>query len=223
MDILEVMKKRHSVRSYTDRKIDENIQKELIEVIKECNIESGMNIQLCIDEPNAFNSFMGHYGKFKNVKNYIAIIGKKGKDFEEKCGYYGEKIVLRAAQLGLNTCWVALTYSKSKTKCIINKGEKIHCVIALGYGETQGVERKTKAIEELCRVNGEMPDWFRRGMEAAQLAPTSMNQQKFMITLDGNIVSAKALTGFYSKLDLGIVKYHFEVGAGTQGWKWDKA
>ena len=223
MDIIEAMKKRHSVRSYTDRKIDEDIQKELIEVIEECNIESGMNIQLCIDEPNAFNSFMGHYGKFKNVKNYIAIIGKKGKDFEEKSGYYGEKIVLKAAQLGLNTCWVALTYSKSKTKCIINKGEKIHCVIALGYGENQGVGRKTKTIEELCSVSGEMPDWFRRGMEAAQLAPTSMNQQKFMITLDGNIVSAKALTGFYSKLDLGIVKYHFEVGAGAEGWKWNKA
>lgn len=223
MDILEAMKKRHSVRSYTDRRIDEGIQNELKKVIEECNIESGMNIQICIDEPDAFNSFMGHYGKFKNVKNYIAIIGKKGKDIEEKCGYYGEKIVLRAAQLGLNTCWVALTYSKSKTKCIINKGEKIHCVIALGYGETQGVMRKTKTIDELCRVNGEMPDWFKRGMEAAQLAPTSMNQQKFMITLDGNIVSAKALTGFYSKLDLGIVKYHFEVGAGDQGWKWDKA
>lgn len=222
MDILEAMKGRHSVRSYTDRKIEEDIQNELRKLIEECNAESGLNIQLCIDEPKAFDSIMSHYGKFKNVKNYIAIIGKKGKDFEEKSGYYGEKIVIRAAQLGLNTCWVALTYSKSKTKCIINKGEKIHCVISLGYGETQGVEHKSKAIDELCRVNGEMPDWFRRGMEAAMIAPTAMNQQKFMITLNGNVVSAKALNGFYSKLDLGIVKYHFEVGAGSQGWKWDK-
>lgn len=222
MDILQAMKERHSVRSYTDRKIDEDIQKELNKVIEECNAESGLNIQLCIDEPKAFDSFMSHYGKFKNVKNYIALVGKKGKDFEEKSGYYGEKIVLRAAQLGLNTCWVALTYSKSKTKCIINKGEKIHCVISLGYGETPGVEHKSKTIDELCSVNGEMPDWFRRGMEAAMLAPTAMNQQKFMITLDGNVVNAKALNGFYSQLDLGIVKYHFEVGAGTQDWKWDK-
>ena len=220
MDILEAMKTRHSVRSYTDRKIDDNTKNELQKVIDECNIEGDMNIQLCTDEPNAFDSFMSHYGKFKNVKNYIAIVGKKGSDLQEKAGYYGEKIVLKAAQLGLNTCWVALTYSKSRTACKINNGEKLCCVIALGYGDTNGVARKTKTVEELCQIDGEMPDWFRKGMEAAQLAPTSVNQQKFLIILDGNIVRAKALNGFYSKLDLGIVKYHFELGAGKDGWKW---
>lgn len=222
MDIFEAMKVRHSVRSYTDRKIDGETIKELKKVIEECNNDSGMNIQLCIDEPEAFNSFMGHYGKFKNVSNYIAIIGKKEKGFEEKSGYYGEKIVLKATQLGLNTCWVALTYSKSKSNCQINKDEKLYCVISLGYGETHGVSRKTKEIEELSQVEGEMPDWFKRGMEAAQLAPTAMNQQKFLITLHGNEVRAKALMGFYTKLDLGIVKYHFEVGAGNNGWEWGK-
>lgn len=221
MDILEAMNIRHSVRSYTDKKIDEDTKSELQKVIDECNVEGNMHIQLCTDEPKAFGGFMASYGKFKNVKNYIAIIGKKGKDLEEKCGYYGEKVLLKAVQLGLNTCWVALTYSKSKTLCHIDKGEKLCCVIAIGYGETSGVSRKTKSIEELCSVNGEMPQWFKSGMEAAQLAPTAMNQQKFLITLNGNLVGAKALSGFYTKLDLGIVKYHFEIAAGSSGWKWD--
>lgn len=221
MDIMEAMNARHSVRSYTDRKIDEDTKNELQKIIEECNREGDMHIQLCTDEPKAFDGFISHYGKFKNVKNYIAIIGKKGSNLQEKCGYYGEKVVLRATQLGLNTCWVALTYSKSKTTCKIDKGEKLCCVIALGYGETSGIRRKTKTIEELCHVDGEMPSWFRRGMEATQLAPTSMNQQKFLIALDGNVVRAKALNGFYSKMDLGIVKYHFEVGTGTDEWKWD--
>ena len=35
-------------------------------------------------------------------------------------------------------------------------------------------------------------------------------------SLDGNVVRAEAGTGFYSKIDLGIVKYHFELGAGGQ-------
>lgn len=221
MDIFEAINTRHSVRSYTDRKIDEDIKNELNRVIEKCNIEGDMNIQLCTDEPKAFDNFMARYGKFKNVKNYIAIVGKKGKNLQEKSGYYGERIVLKATQLGLNTCWVGLTYGKGKTACKINDGEKLCCVIALGYGETNGVSHKTKNIEELSCVNGEMPEWFRRGMEVARLAPTSINQQKFLITLEaGNIVKAKALNGFYSKLDLGIVKYHFEVGAGTEGWKW---
>lgn len=223
MDIFEAMNVRHSVRSYTDRKIDKKIVDELKKFIDECNRDGNMNIQLCIDEPKAFDSFMGHYGKFKNVKNYIAIIGKKGENFEEKCGYYGEKVVLKATQLGLNTCWVALTYSKSKVNCQINKDEKLCCVISLGYGETSGVSRKTKTIEELSKVDGDMPQWFRRGMEATQLAPTAMNQQKFIITLHENVVTAKALRGFYTKLDLGIVKYHFEIGAGKNGWIWSEA
>lgn len=223
MDILEAINRRHSVRSYTDRRIDEDTKNELEKLINECNIEGDMHIQLCIDEPEAFDNFIARYGKMKNVKNYIAIVGKKSNQLQEKSGYYGEKIVLKATQLGLNTCWVGLTYGKGKTKCKINSGEKLCCVIALGYGETSGISHKTKTIEELSKVNGEMPDWFRKGMEAARLAPTSLNQQKFLIELkDGNIVKAKALKAFYSKLDLGIVKYHFEVGAGNNGWKWDE-
>jgi hypothetical protein len=42
---------------------------------------------------------------------------------EEKTVYYGEKIVLKETELGLSTCWVALTYSKSKTICKIDRGE----------------------------------------------------------------------------------------------------
>lgn len=220
MNIIEAINNRHSVRRYTNKKIDENIKNELLETINECNREGNLNIQLCTDEPKAFDSFMAHYGKFNNVRNYIAIVGKKGTDFHEKCGYYGEKIVIKAAQLGLNTCWVALTFSKGNTMCKIGAGEKLCCVIALGYGETQGVPHKSKPIEQLCKVNGDMPDWFKRGMEAAALAPTAMNQQKFFISLDGNKVNAKALTGFYSKLDLGIVKYHFEVGAGKENFEY---
>ena len=221
MNDLEVMKKRHSVRSYTTKRIETKLATELTTYIEECNKKSGMHIQLCLNEPNAFNSFMAHYGSFKNVNNYIAIVGKKGKDFEEKCGYWGEKIVLKATELGLSTCWVALTYSKGKSACKIEKGEKLCCVIALGYGETEGVAHKSKPMESLCKVNGSMPEWFRKGMEAAMLAPTSINQQKFHFTLDGNTVIAKAGFGFYTKVDLGIVKAHFEIGAENADWKWE--
>ncbi len=215
MDLKEAIQLRHSVRSYKDKEIESNIRKELNTLAEKCSNESGLNIQILYNEPKAFSGMMAHYGKFSNVKNYIALVGKKGKDLEEKCGYYGEQLVLKAQQLGLNTCWVAMTYSKGKTPCTIEKGEKLCCVIALGYGETQGVSHNVKPIESLCNVSSNMPDWFKKGMEAAQLAPTAMNQQKFLITLNENdTVTFKALAGFYTKLDLGIVKYHFNMGAG---------
>lgn len=218
MDLKETMQKRHSVRSYNERKIEGEVKNELLEFIEQCNKESGLHMQLMLDEPKAFDSLMAHYGKFSGCKNYIALVGKKGAD--EKCGYYGEKLVLKAQQLGLNSCWVAMTYSKSKTPCIINKGEKLHIVIALGYGKTQGIPHKSKAMTQLCNVDGKIPEWFENGMKATMLAPTAMNQQKFIISLKGNKVSAKALFGFYTKIDLGIVKCHFEIGAGDANFSW---
>jgi len=218
MDVLEAIKARHAVRSFTDQRIEGEIKSSLQETVDECNRESGLNIQLCLDEPNAFGGMRAHYGKFENCKNYIALVGKAGTD--EKCGYYGEKLVLKAQQLGLRTCRVGMTYSKSKSPCILNKGEKIQIVIALGYGKTAGKPHKSKDMMQLCKIDGEMADWFKKGMEAALLAPTVMNQQKFIITQNGNTVSAKPLPAFFSKFDIEIVKYHFEIGAGIENFEW---
>lgn len=141
---------------------------------------------------------------------------------ERKIGYYGEQIVLEATELGLGTCWVAKSYSKGKCGCILEEGEKLVCVIALGYFDQGGVPHKTKSIQDLSQVHGEMPDWFRQGMEAAQMAPTAMNEQRFRISLDGDTVKAKPGIGLDTKVDLGIVKYHFEIGAGNADWKWEE-
>lgn len=212
MDILEIMKARHSVRQYSGKKIESGIRETLAALVSECNRESGLNIQIIFDEPKCFDSMMAYYGKFSGVENYIALVGKKGAGLDEKAGYYGEKLVLKAQELGLNTCWVAMTHGKSTAE--IKKDEKLACIIALGYGTTQGVTHKNKPVEQLCNCASGMPDWFSKGMEAALLAPTAMNQQKFYITLENGKVSAKAGRGFYTKMDLGIVKYHFEVATG---------
>ena len=214
MDMMEIMKARHSVRQYSGKKIEPEKRELLTALAKECSRESGLNIQLLFDEPKCFDSMMAHYGKFKGVENYIALVGKKGPDLDEKAGYYGEKLVLKAQEIGLNTCWVAMTHGKSAAK--IAKGEKLACIIALGYGVTQGSAHKSKPVQSLCNSPKDAPKWFARGMEAAMLAPTAMNQQKFSFTLEKDQVTAKAGIGFYAKMDLGIVKYHFEAATGRR-------
>lgn len=218
---IEAMKERHSVRQYEDRPLDQSAVAALQEEISACNREGGLHIQLVMNEPKAFDGFMAYYGKFSGVRNYIAMIGKKGPDLEEKCGYYGERLVLKAQQLGLNTCWVAMTYSKIKTAFTVADGEKLCIVISLGYGKTNGVPHKSKSVDAVTKADGALPAWFKAGAEAALLAPTAMNQQKFQFTLNGKHVSAKAGFGFYTKIDLGIARYHFEVGAGKENFKWD--
>lgn len=221
INLFEAMEQRHSVRAYTDRKIEGEVKEKLEQKIKECNDDSGLCMQLVCNEPKAFDGFMAHYGKFSGVTNYIAIVGPKGGGFEEKVGYYGEKIVLFAQQLGLNTCWVALTYSKIKGAFTVKKGEKLHLVIAIGYGKNNGTLHHSKTAQEVSKVNGSTPEWFKKGIEASLLAPTAMNQQKYKFILDGNKVSSVCGNGFYTKVDLGIAKYHFEIGAGKENFTWE--
>ncbi len=218
MDLMKAMNERHSVRSYLDKPIEDSLVEQLNREIDCCNKDGGLNFQLVVNEPKAFDSFMAHYGKFSGVTNYVALIGKKGMD--EKIGYYGERIVLTAQALGLNTCWVAMTYKKIKTAFKVGGGEKLYCVLALGYGATQGVPHKEKPLSKVIVDTQNPPAWFLNGAKAALLAPTAMNQQKFTFSYkDGKVVAQRGV-GFYSKIDLGIVKYHFELGAGKENFTW---
>ncbi len=219
MYIKEAIKERHSVRQFKDLPVKSEDREKLAALIKECNAESGLNIQLVTDDPECFDTFLAHYGKFKNAKNYIAMIGSKSIDkLDQKCGYYGQKLVLVAQTLGLNTCWVAGTYGKGKCKADKNASEKIVCVIALGYGESQGMAHKSKPLRKLCKVPEAdlpaTPAWFQEGLEAAILAPTALNQQKFQVSLDGNEAVITTKRGPMTQLDLGIVKYNFEAASG---------
>lgn len=211
MQMLDLMKERHSVRQYSDKKIDGDVKTKLDTYVASINEENGLSMQIFYNEPNCFNSMLAHYGKFSNVKNYIAIVGKKEE--QEKAGYYGEKLVLKCRELGLNTCWVALTHGKVNVQT--KPQQKLLILIALGYGTNTGVAHKSKPIKELCKEDA-YPEWFMKGMEAVSLAPTAMNQQKFMFEIKNGQVYAKALRGFYSKIDLGIVKYHFEAITGHE-------
>ena len=221
MTIQEAIVKRHSVRQYLDKPIETDIIDELQAMTHQLNKESGSHIQLVTNDSKAFDSTMAHYGKFTNVRNYFAMIGKDDETLDERLGYYGEQLVLQAQMLGLNTCWVGLSYKKNPDVITVEKGEKLRCVISLGYGANQGYSHKIKTMEKVTKVEGVMPDWFRKGVESALLAPTAINQQKFLFSLKNERqVQAKAGWGFFSKVDLGIVKYHFEVGAGKENFEW---
>lgn len=214
MEIIELMKERHSVRQYTDKKIEKEKREVLNALIAKINQKAGLHIQIIYDEPKCFNSMMAHYGKFDGVNNYIALVREKSKP-DEALGYYGEQIVLKAQELGLNTCWVAMTHGKSKAQ--IDKGEKLGCLISLGYGKTAGAAHKSKKLSEVCNYKKDMPEWFLSGMEATLLAPTAMNRQKFYFELlPDNSIKITCGKGLYTKLDLGIVKYHFEVVSGKR-------
>ena len=111
MDIREAIIARHSVRRFKTDPISAEIQEELRALIAACNEESGLKMQLVMDDPACFALLLGRYGVFKNANHYIAVVGPESMpDLDEKGGYYGQKIVLNAQILGLNTCWIGGTF-----------------------------------------------------------------------------------------------------------------
>ena len=224
MELLEAIRARHSVRKYTDRKIEPDKVAALQAAVGRINQENGLNVQLVLEEPKAFSGmFISTYGQFSGVRNYLVMAAPKGKAWEEKVGYFGEELVLLAQTLGLNSCWVGLTYKKVPGAFTLRDGDTVHCVIALGYGTSPGVQHPMKPKENFYETEGEAPDWFLAGVDAALLAPTAVNQQKFKFILHpGNVVEAKALFSMvgYASMDLGIARYHFELGAGKDNFSW---
>ena len=217
MTLMEAIDTRHSVRAYRDMPIPQDVRDQLDAFVKECNDESGLSITIKYDDPAGFDSRLAHYGSFSNVSNYIILKGSKRADFDFVCGYYGEKIVLFAQQLGLNTCWTAMTFNKKRVKELVPAGEKLCMVISLGYGETQGREHKSKSMYNVIDVKGGMPEWFVAGVESALKAPTAVNQQKFCFMLENDEPSVKVKgLGTFTKVDLGIVAYHFEAASGRK-------
>ncbi len=219
MDVFELMQARRSVRRYLAKPIPEEARALLDAYAAELNAAGDLNIRIVYDEPKCFDTRMAHYGHFENCANYISMAGKKAPDLDERCGYYGELLVLKAQELGLNTCWAALSHGKSAA--VLQKGEREAIVIALGYGQRTPGPRPSKTPEEVSNITPDAPEWFRKGVEAALLAPTAINQQKFRLERQGDAVSAKtALLGPCLKIDLGIVKCHFELGAGKENFSW---
>ena len=216
MTILEAMEARHSVRAYLDRPIEAGVREKLDSFAEACSRDGGLRVFIRYDDPEGFDSGLAHYGNFRNVRNYIVLAGKRNADFDLRCGYYGEKLVLCAQQLGLNTCWAALTFNRKKVRQLLAEEESLCMVIALGYGENAGAPHRGKSFSAVSSI-ADAPDWYTAGVRAALLAPTAVNQQKFFFTYSGGRAELRVKgIGLCTQTDLGIVKYHFEAASGHE-------
>ena len=217
MDItLDVVEARRSVRRYEPRPIEADKIGRLRELTAGANAEAaGLALQLVTDEPDAFGkSFLAHYGHFKNVRNYIAVVAPDTAEGGIAAGRHGEKIVLEAKAMGLDSCWVGLTFKRGKVPVDIVPGMKLHAVIALGYGAETPRTHKSKKPADVSEGYGAGNVAFDRGVDCALLAPTALNRQNFRFVLgsDGT-VTATAKRRAYAALDLGIAVFHFELAS----------
>lgn len=214
MTEMEAIRARHSVRAYQDRKIEAEKIAVLNELITRCNQEGNLNLQLLEDAGGTFRRMMSRFMGLASAPSVIACVGADDDTLDERIGYYGQKVVLFAQMLGLNTCWAG-TFSEKNTPAKRLPGDRMPLVIAIGYGVNGGRVRKSKTAEDVVAGGtAGKPEWFCKGVEAALLAPTAINQQKFEIALkDDGTADIIDKGGILSKIDKGIVTYNFEVGA----------
>ena len=220
MTIEEAVAARHSVRQYKETPLTQSQVAALRTLMDACNREQGLHIQLILDDPKAFSGLLAKYCKFSGVNNYIALVGKKCDNLKEKLGHEGERLVLEAQRMGLNTCWVAGSYSKTGA-VQVGKDEKYLAAISIGYGENQGEPHVSKPVEEVTAL-AYTPDWYKKGIECVMLAPSAMNKQNFHFShmADGKVMAVEG-RGTYAGLDLGIAKLHFEIGSGKDSSIWE--
>ena len=221
MTLLEALKERHSVRQFSTYDLKNEDIARIDALVTEVNRESGLAIRFIRHDEKAFTNFLAKYGKFTNVRNYLALVGEKDReDLDEVCGYYGEKIVLTLQTMGLRTCFVGGTYRKDPAALKLAKEEKVVVLIAFGYGLNDGKPHVYRKPSEVSNLSDDSSDWFRKGLGGAMMAPTALNQQKYFLREVEDGVEAKAGWGPFTKVDLGIVKFNFEVASGKDHSIW---
>jgi len=200
MTMKEAMSARHMVRKYTDKAIPTEIVTLLNERIVEKNRTHGLNLTLVTGNSDGLGG-MAKLLLARGVNNYFVLAGADSPGLDEKLGYCGADFIIYAQALGASSV-------------------RVNGIIVGGYGATVGVSHKSKEPTEISEYNGTTPEWFKNGVEALLLAPTALNKQAFKVRGDGNQVSLTCDSGHFAGIDLGIGKYHFEVGAGKENFEW---
>jgi len=232
MDLAAAIDVRTSRRRYLPTPVDAETRERLDALAAELSGLGPIKVEPVWNNGVAFAGFTKSYGMFNGVINYLALLAPDDEIAGEQLGYYGETMVLAATELGLGTCWVGGSFSRSDIPFQPDAGDVLYCVIALGNVSDDvslkerilrsAVHRKTKTVEEMYDADGPVPDWFEAGMIAVQKAPSAVNRQpvKFHFR-DGKVTATTDnLDDRMRRLDFGIAKRHFEIGAGGGTWAW---
>ena len=226
MTLFEAIPSRISCREFTPDPLAPAQRRQLGKAIEQCCHRSGLHFELVCGDPEPFSSFPKVSGQIKGARNYLLLAGSASDpELEEKCGYYGEEVVLTAAAMGLGTCWTGGTYNRGSCLRRLSEGEELVCIIALGRPaplRNPRKERTRKSFEDLTAECGDVPEWFSGGVTAVQYAPSAMNRQgyRFSLRKDGSVRVRLSGAGSFALVDLGIAKRHFELGAHGGEWTW---
>lgn len=241
--ITEIIKKRHSVRSYENIGISKDVKEKLQAYLDEVNNSVGpfggkVKIQLVqkYDTDKAIK--LGTYGVIKGANYYLAVAYKKSTYALEDLGFLFEKVILYCTSLGLGTVWLGGTFNKGNfAKAMELKEDEILPIVS-----PVGIEGGKKSIlakmfgnntfkrKDFAQIffyenfdtslTSEEAKEYNEILEMVRLAPSAVNKQPWRILKEDNIYHIYSEgKSEISRIDIGICICHFYLSAKEKGLK----
>jgi nitroreductase len=218
---------RVSRRSFDGRKVDSAVLDRVEETCRRVSEGRSARAVLVRNAPQSvFTGFVGSYGKVAGAPSLVAFVGSDDSLIE--LGFVGESVILDATLAGLDTCWIAGTFSAETAASVVDlaPGERVCAVTPLGYAKEakSGAERLATAfmkprarlaIAEIAPGCDSWPAWAREATEAVRLAPSGINKQPWRLRFEGGALVLGSAQGTYwtAPMDFGIAMLHAQLGA----------
>jgi nitroreductase len=205
----ELIDRRYSCRTYLERPISAADREALDAVMADKTsgpLGSRARFGLIAASPDDAGALrrLGTYGFIKGATGYVVGAVRKGPGDLEDFGYLLEEVILRATELGLGTCWLGGTFTRSTFTSRfggVARDETIPAVVSIGYPGDDGAERIREREEgsrrfpaddlffagEFGRPLGrERLDGYEEALEAVRMAPSATNKQPWRIVRRGD-------------------------------------
>ena len=234
MNIIESIKKRRSVRTYTGEPLSSEHIAQIKQYISQLKAPFGVNARIELINVNSDGQpvKLGTYGVIKDVSAYIALIYEEAPFAETAAAYMFEQAILFCTDLGLGTCWLGGTFSNSdfKKQIKLKENETLRIVSPVGYAS----DRKS-IIDKLFRADkkhisrkpfGELffdknfdtpltedrAGAFSTPLQMVRLAPSASNKQEWRVLFeDKTLHFYKQPYISFDNIDIGIALCHFEL------------
>ncbi len=220
--VLEIIKSRRSVRSYSTDKLPDAVIEELKLYAKgiEGPFSPKVRLEFIDDILEKADGKIGTYGIIKGAQHFILAIMEDKENSLEQIGFVLEKLILFATSLGLGTCWMGGTFKRSDFAKLVDlkEGETLPIVTPIGYPKEQrsivdhfmryaAGSNQRKPWSELFYNEGfnipmEIDDAKEHieALEAVRLAPSASNKQPWRVLKKGNDYN------FYLKSNMGYAE-----------------
>lgn len=242
-DVSKTVRQRTSVRTYADAPVTQETRDKILAYAETIENPFDAKVRFCfIEKKTAENGEkLGTYGFIKGGNLFLGMAVENKEDAALAVGFVGEQLVLYMTSLGLGTCWLGGTFTKSEFEkgMKLAQNEKFPILTPVGVPAKQRITEKVfraslKADKRLPAEQLFFTDAFTTPLdlhtvgkyadclESLRLAPSARNIQPWRVVYDGRAFHffKKGSWDFMQKIDLGIGINHFALTAqecGLQG------